>query len=101
MAWTVGYFFVEADASVRMRFDWDGHYAGVQFALARPVNELFGPLLPVKGNWELQASEHGIGVQPRSASATYSDFWFYSVRVRNASPTVAAVFRLTGGEVAP
>jgi hypothetical protein len=100
MGWVAGPFVLLPGQSVRLEFDWNGQYAGTQFALARPANRPLGLFFDVPGVWEVRTTDHGLRVQPRSAEARYPDFWVYGVTVSNAS-TSATFFELTGGEVAP
>lgn len=78
--------------SIRLSFDWNGEYMGTQFALARPVDFSHMGIWSIPGTWEVETAEHRLKVS--------SSGWVYGVTVRNTSEG-AAVFELTGGEVAP
>lgn len=83
---------------MKIHFDWDGQYQGVQFTQARPALTEIPLIFPkVSGERELQTTEHALKGHDDAARGVY---WTYGVKVQNMSPATV-FFDLTGGEVGP
>jgi hypothetical protein len=73
MAWSVGRFLVAPGASVRLEYNWQGRYHGVQYAMAKPVLDLCVFFPEIYGRREVMTSGRTLRAPPRHRTARRMD----------------------------